>query len=161
MTYNTHDRRMSQEFVGNGYNETQETRYMRYYHDNNDYDGGTPWQKAVYTDTEIGSDYVLKKYSDGTFELDRHETFTVDMDTAIGDFHRTGNRAINMSDKLPNNFIIKSFTACLSGGTQNMFLTTAFSDGDFSEGILRYRLFKVGSSETGVKVTINYGAYGT
>jgi len=95
MTYKTHDRRMSQEFVGNGYNETQETRYMRYYHDNNDYDGWTPWQQAVYVDIEIGDDYMVKRFADGTMELSGMQEFNNVSYNSAGAIYRSGGLSVD------------------------------------------------------------------
>src|SRR5690625_7211861 len=42
-------------------------------------------------DTEIGEDYILKKYSDGTFELKGHVKRTESLTTEINNTYRTGN----------------------------------------------------------------------
>lgn len=103
MTYKTADNRMSQEFVGNGYNSSQETRYMRYYHPNNDYNGWTPWQESVFVlSHSVGNDYGCIKYSDGMMECWARIELTRQANARMGgywtfDYEFAGNPNITFS----------------------------------------------------------------
>lgn len=90
ITYKTHNNRTSQEFIGNGFNSSQEVKYTRHYHTSNDYGGWTPWQQAVYVDVEMGDDYMVKRFADGTMELSGMQEFNNVSYNSAGAIYRSG-----------------------------------------------------------------------
>lgn len=99
VTYKSADSRISQDFIGNGFNENQEDKWMRHYHPNNANNGWTEWKKQVQedqvrliADKRITEDEVLIIYEDGTFEQEgTYLAKDMTIDTKIGEVYRSSN----------------------------------------------------------------------
>lgn len=94
VTYKSANNRMSQEFIGNGFNENQEDKWMRHYHPNNANNGWTEWVKIL-TEKDAsgvkeivrGENFTNVKYSDGRME----EFFRLNLgSTTLGGSHGSG-----------------------------------------------------------------------
>src|SRR5699024_6522858 len=114
-------------------------------------------------DSEIGDDYILKKYSDGTFELVGHHKIDVTLTNEIKELYRTGNLIIEFEPIQSSDYEMLSFNATIMNGQTNMFLAMSANDNPLSLKAMRYRIMRPGTSmtEDEVEVMIGYSVFGT
>jgi len=112
-------------------------------------------------DSEIGDDYILKKYSDGTFELKGNFSETVNLDTQITGHYRTNNLTYEFTQISGSEYKVINLIAHLTSGASNtMLANSAFSDG-IQNKTLEYRIIRPSTGETSIDIVISYEVFGT
>src|SRR5690625_1511597 len=94
-------------------------------------------------DSEIGDDYILKKYSDGTFGLRGHFEVTLDIDVDIIGHKRSDNRIYELPAIQSSEYKLINTNAYIHDGLQNAFLTTSSISNPLSDKAIRYRIIRV------------------
>ena len=113
-------------------------------------------------DTEIGEDYILKKYSDGTFELKGHVKRTESLTTEINNTYRTGNLIDELIPIMDDSFKLIYSNAWIMNGRTNTFLAMSSAGNPLSDKAIRYRIMGNNTSpDEDVEFIIGYEAYGT
>jgi len=113
-------------------------------------------------DTEIGDDYILKKYSDGTFELKGHVKKTESLTSEINNMYRTGNLRDELTPIIDDSYKLIYSNAWVMDGYTNSFLVMSSVSNPLNEKSIRYRIMGNNISPTeDVEFTIGYEAYGT
>src|SRR5690625_3817400 len=113
-------------------------------------------------DSEIGDDYILKKYSDGKFGLRGHFEVTLDIDVDIIGHKRSDNRIYELPAIQSSEYKLINTNAYIHDGLQNAFLTTSSISNPLSDKAIRYRIIRVSDvANTDLEYTISYEAYGT
>jgi|SRR5690625_1848623 len=112
-------------------------------------------------DSEIGDDYILKKFSDGTFELKGNFARTVDTNTQITGHYRTGNLIYEFTPISGSEYKAISLIAYLTSGASNtMLANSTLSDGIESK-TLGYRIIRPSTGESSIDIVISYEVFGT
>lgn len=113
-------------------------------------------------DSEVGEDYILKKYSDGTFELKGHVKRTESLSTEIQGMYRTGNLREELTPIMDDSFKLLYSNAWIMDGYVNTFLVMSSVSNPLSDKSIRYRI--MGNNITpneDLDFLIGYEAYGT
>ena len=113
-------------------------------------------------DTEIGDDYILKKYSDGTFELKGHTVITTEIETELSGIYRSSNLSLQdvLNDLLPANAKMVYSNAWLMDGYFNTWMATSGVSNPVTDNTIRFRLFSY-SSRSSSDYIIGYEIAGT
>ena len=113
-------------------------------------------------DSEIGDDYILKKYSDGTFELKGHVKRTESLTRGVNDMHRTGNLENELTPIMDDSYKLIYSNAWIMDGNVNSFLVTSFTSNPLDDKAIRYRIMgNISSPVEDEDFIIGYEAYGT
>lgn len=113
-------------------------------------------------DTEIGDDYILKKFSDGTFELKGHTVITTEIETELPGIYRSSNLSLQdvLNDLLPANAKMVYSNAWLMDGYFNTWMATPGISNPITDNTIRFRLFSY-SSRPSSDYFIGYEIAGT
>lgn len=146
VTYKSADSRISQDFIGNGFNENQEDKWMRHYHPNNANNGWTEWVKILTekesfgTETIKGDDYILKKYGDGTFSLCGYDERTTSIDNALEGIYRSNNMFLQViHDVIPFDFNVIYSNIWIMDGPPNTWAVTSGVSNPLEDNHIRFR----------------------
>ena len=120
-------------------------------------------EKAVFVEETItGDDYILKKYSDGTFELKGHVKRTESLTNKINNMYRTGNLRNELTPIIDDSYKLIYSNAWIMDGHTNSFLVMSSVSNPLNEKSIRYRIMGNNTSPVEDKdFIIGYEAYGT